>query len=75
MFRCAITGRLSRPGDKPNKIITKTRVKEYFESRYNEDTDRYENVKVGTGWEIVEEVLATDEGLRVWKELTKNVAP
>lgn len=74
MFKCAITGKLSQPGDKVNRIVTKTRAKEYFESRYNEDTDRYENVLVGRGWEIVEEVLATDEGVRIWNELKKNVA-
>lgn len=72
MFKCAITGRFSKPGDKVNRIVTKTRTKEYFEPRYNEDTDRYENIKVGVGWEIVEEVLATDEGLKVWNNLKMN---
>jgi hypothetical protein len=72
MFKCAITGKFSQPGEKVNRIVTKTRAKEYYESRYNEDADRYENVMVGRGWEIVEEVFATDEGFRVWNKLKQS---
>lgn len=69
MYKCAITGKFSKPGEKVNRIVTKTRPKDYYEQRYNEETDRYENILVGKGWEIVEEVFATDEGLKVWNNL------
>lgn len=46
MFKCEITGKNSKPGEKPVKIVTKTRKKEYF----NE-----ENIKISEGWEILEE--------------------
>lgn len=67
MFRCEVTNKLSAPGEKINRIVVKKRPREYFEMRLNEETERYEEVRVGIGWEIEKEIIATDEGVRVWK--------
>lgn len=68
MFKCGITGRFSKPGEKANKIVTATRDKVYYGWFRNEETGRYEELEIGRGSEIVSEVNATDEGLRLWKE-------
>jgi len=60
MFRCAITGKLSKPGEKMNKVVVETREKTY--------TDPETGEVVGKGWEIVKEVSVSDEGLKIWKE-------
>lgn len=68
MFKCKITGRMSRPGEKVNKIVVETRPQTYFDWFLNEETGRMEQHEVARGWEIVREVNATDEGLRIWRE-------
>lgn len=68
MFKCGITGKMSQPGEKTNKIVTATRDKVYFGWVQDEETGFYENVEVGRGFEIVSEVNATEEGLRLWRE-------
>jgi hypothetical protein len=69
MFKCQITGKMSRPGEKANKIIVETRPKTYYGWFLNEETGKMEHHEVARGWEIVKEVNATDEGLRIWKEM------
>lgn len=71
MFKCAITGRMSRPGEKTNKIVLETREQIYYGWFRNEETNRFEQREVGRGWEIVKEVDATDEGFRLWNEANK----
>lgn len=61
MYRCQITGRLSREGDKLNKIVAQTRIKEY--KHRNPETDE-EWSSFGT--EIVQELNATDAGVELW---------
>jgi len=68
MFRCGITGKMSKPGEKVNKIVTETRDKVYFGWVQNEETGFYDYVEIGRGFEIVSEVNATDEGMRLWME-------
>ena len=60
MFRCQVTGKLSRLGDKMNKIVVEKREKEYK----NPETGEV----VGRGWEIVKEISATDEGVKIWNQ-------
>lgn len=58
MFKCQISGKISKPGEKPFRIVTKTRAKTYVNKR-----------KVGeklvelvtTGWEIAEERVVCKE--------------
>lgn len=68
MFKCAITGKMSRPGEKPIKIVLKTRPKVYTEVQRNEETGLLETVQIGSGWEIVSECYASAEGARIWNE-------
>lgn len=72
MFKCEVTGKFSQPGDKINRIVVKKRPRVYHEMRLNEETERYEQVEVGRGWEIEKEIIATDEGVRVWKALNPD---
>jgi|GEM_PF-2917850 len=68
MFKCFITQKMSKPGEKTNKVILETRQKVYYGWRLNEETEKYEKVEIGKGWEIVKEVSVSDEGLKIWKE-------
>lgn len=60
MFKCQITGKMSRPGDKCNKVVTEVRERVYLND---------EGEVVGRGFEIVKEVNATDAGVALWKDL------
>ncbi len=71
MFRCEITGKLSKLGEKVNRIVVEKREKVYYAMQLNEDTEQYEKVEVGRGWEIVKEVNASSAGLELWNK-TKN---
>lgn len=94
MFRCAITGKLSRHGDprsgewfhisdlegkageggkapeKEHRIVVERREREYKRRVFNEEKRVYEDVVVGHGWEIVREVVCTEEGERLWNSWT-----
>jgi hypothetical protein len=87
MYRCEITGKLSRQGDprigelqyihetkgedvrgseKLNRIVVKTRERIYTKRVKNEETNKWEEVEVSRGWEIVREINASEEGLALW---------
>jgi len=86
MYRCEITGKLSRrggpgptdkdgyptqiPGEKLNRIVVKTRERIYTKRVKNEETKQWEEVEIGRGWEIVREINASDEGLALWESWT-----
>lgn len=61
MYRCEISGKVSRPNEKAYKLVTKTRVKEYFNK---------EGQKIGQGWEIVEEKTVSRD---VYNKHTKGL--
>jgi hypothetical protein len=64
MFKCEITGKFSKPGDKVIRLVTQKRERFYFEVK-----DRIEDEStdpIGTGWEIVKEINVTLEGLHQW---------
>lgn len=87
MYRCQITGKLSRQGDprtgpltyihdlksddeirgseKLNKIVVETR-----EVQYRHWDREAEEEWFSTGTEIVRELNASDEGVRIWNEMT-----
>lgn len=66
MFKCSITGKLSSPGDKCNKIVVAKRERVYTRFFRNEDTGKWEELEVGRGWEIVREINACDSGVELW---------
>ncbi|NBW58608.1 hypothetical protein EBR43_12705 [bacterium] len=72
MFICQVTGRVSKPGEKMNRIPVLKRDRVYFKKLKNEDTGKWEEIEVGRGWEIVREIAATDEGVAVWNGLTDS---
>lgn len=61
MFRDKVTGKLSRPLQKGEKVVTKTRPKQYYGFVYNKETKKKEEKLVAEGWEIVEEILVLPE--------------
>lgn len=65
MFHCAITGRVSKPGEGMNKLVIETRTRIYK----NWDRDREENWE-SFGTEIVREVNVSDEGLLEWAAMS-----
>lgn len=63
MFRCQVTGKMSQPGDKCNKIVVERR-----ERLYKRDGE-----VIARGWEVVREINATDEGLALWNKNQPHV--
>jgi len=61
MYRCDITGRLSRELEKLNKVVAITRARTYkqFDRETEEDWFSY-------GTEIALELNANEDGLRLW---------
>lgn len=72
MYRCQITGELSKLGDKLNKIVVGTRERVYTRWVRNEETNKWEEVFVSRGWEIARELNATDEGVKLWESYTSE---
>jgi len=66
MFKCEITGKFSALGEKLNRIVVKKREKKYFRKEFNEVTNSWQNLEIATGWEIVKEIKASDEGLKIY---------
>lgn len=88
MYKCQVTGKLSRQGDprigelyhvgevkneegirapeKLNRIVVATRPRTYTKWVRNEETNKWEEVEIGQGHEIVREINASDEGLALW---------
>lgn len=60
MYRCQVTNRVSRPGEKLNKIVVETRDKTYYE----------DDVEIGYGHETVREISVSDEGARIWSGMS-----
>lgn len=72
MFYCAITNKLSKPGESPRKILLARRERTYTRWVRNEETNKWEEVFVAKGWEIVKEIDATAEGEAEWKSLEED---
>lgn len=70
MFYCQVSGLLSKPGEKPHKIIVETRDRVYSRRIKNEETREWETVEVGRGFEIVKEIIATHAGFQEWNEMS-----
>jgi len=70
MFVCQVTGKLSKHGEKLNKVVVQTRERIYTKKIRNEDTGEWEKVEVAKGWEIVREINASEEGVQLWNSWT-----
>jgi hypothetical protein len=73
MYKCYITGRNSRPSEKCNKLVLKTRDKVYYGWFLNEETGEMEHRQVSKGSEIVQEVNVSEAGLKMWKQAQENL--
>lgn len=67
MFICQITGRVSREGDKPHRIVVATRAKTYENWDYENEEKWF-----SYGTEIVKEVNASDDGKVIWEALSSE---
>ena len=72
MFKCQITGKFSKFGEKLHKVVVAKRPRVYTRKFRNEETRQIEEVEVGTGWEIVREVSASEEGMHLWTKWTDD---
>jgi hypothetical protein len=70
MFYCQVTGRLSKRGEKVNKIVVATRDRIYYKKIRNEETNKWEDVEIGRGTEIVKEINASQEGLDIFDAMS-----
>lgn len=66
MFICQVSGKQSQPGEKPFKLVTKTRQRTYT-NKLKRGTKTFE--KVSHGWEIVEEKVVCKE---VYEKLSSS---
>ena len=66
MFYCEITNRLSKSGEKLNRLVVETRDKTYTKWVKNEETNKWEEVEAGRGYETVREINVSQAGLDLW---------
>lgn len=59
-----------RGSEKLNRIVVATRERTYYKWVKNEETNKWEEVECGHGWEIVREINASEEGLELWNGWT-----
>jgi hypothetical protein len=59
-----------RAPEKLNKIVVATRERIYTKWVRNEETNKWEEVECGRGWEIVREINASAEGVELWNSWT-----
>ncbi len=60
----------TRGSEKLNRIVVATRERTYYKWVKNEETNKWEEVECGHGWEIVREINASQEGLDLWNGWT-----
>lgn len=72
MFKCQATGKISKPGEKPVRVVLETRPKTY-ENEYKDEDDKWRSFK-SEGYEIVREIIVSAEYYETIKE-TNKLAP
>jgi hypothetical protein len=70
MFRCQVTNKISKRGEKCNKIVVATRDRIYTEMIWEDD--QQVEIEVARGWEIVKEVNASDEGVKLYEQMVQD---
>jgi len=65
-----ITGKTSKRGEKLNRIVVETRDRVYTEMVWEDD--QQVEIEVARGWEIVKEINASDEGLKIYNQSVEN---
>jgi hypothetical protein len=72
MYRCEITGKLSKLGEKLNRVIAITRPKTYTKWVRDEESKKWIEVESGHGFEPVRELNLSREGLEIWESWTPD---
>ena len=72
MFICEVTGKISQPGEKLNRITVKTRERSYLRKEKDMESGEWHEVQVSQGWEIVKQISATEEGAQKWSSMTEQ---
>jgi hypothetical protein len=72
MYKCQITHKKSKLGEKINTVVVFTRERTYTRWVRNEETNKWEEVFVAKGWEIVKEIAVSQEGLDLWNGWTSE---
>jgi len=67
MFKCQVTNKLSKPLQKLNRLVIKTRPIQYRHWNRESEEEWFTN-----GFETVREINATDEGVELWNSLTPD---
>jgi hypothetical protein len=70
MFKCQVTGKMSKSGETCHKLVAVTRGRIYYRNVFNEDTNEWEPVEIGRGWEIAREINATAEGVALFEQMS-----
>lgn len=68
MFKCEVMGCMSKPGEKMHKIVVQKAAKDYYQMIRDEETRRMVRVHVGSGFEIVKEISATEAGVALFNQ-------
>jgi hypothetical protein len=68
-YKCQITGRQSKLGEKLNRIVVETRIKTYTKWVRDEESriPKWTEVFAATGHETVRELNACQSGLELWE--------
>lgn len=69
MFRCQATGKVSKPGEKPYRVVLETRAQSY-ENQFKDEDDKWHTIRT-EGYEIVREMLVCREYYEAVKLETK----
>jgi hypothetical protein len=70
MFKCQVTHKTSKLGETCHKLVVQTRERIYYRKFFNEEINDWDFVEIGRGTEIVKEINATEEGARLYGELS-----
>jgi len=71
MFRCQATGKVSKPREKPIRIIVETRPQTY-ENKYKDEDNEWQYLRT-EGSEIVREILVCKEYYDTVKNEAKSL--
>ena len=67
MFYCQVMKRMSKPGEKMNRIPIVNRERVYTQQVWEEG--ELVEIETGKGSEIVREIASTDEGVKLYNEM------
>ena len=70
MFKCEVTGKISKSGEKLNRLVIKNREKKYIQRIWEDN--QLMDVEIGRGYETVKEINASDEVMKLYQQMIEN---